>query len=84
MADESEEDRNREQIELRDELRRLLLRDPFVPIQVLLNSGHQFEIRQAIEATLTKTLLIITPPRGATTYARMTEISGIQVAEHMM
>jgi hypothetical protein len=70
-----------EEINLKDEIVRLLDREPFVPFVVVLTSGDCYEVTDPHSLALGQNVLIIVPPRSAHVFMRWNQVSSVEVKE---
>ena len=67
---------------MKNELHELMAQSPFIPFDVVMNSGDRYEVRMASMAVVTKDLLHIFRPKcDRRDVLRLTEISSLEVLE---
>ncbi len=70
-----------EEINLKDEIVRLLDREPFVPFVVVMASGDRYEVTDPHAVALGQNVLIIVPPRSTHVFMRWNQVSSVEVKE---
>jgi len=67
---------------MKNELNELLAQSPFIPFDLVMNSGDRYEVRTASMAVIAKDLLhIFRPKSDRRDVLRLTEISSLEVLE---
>jgi hypothetical protein len=70
-----------EEINLKDEIIRMMDREPFVPFKIVMNSGDRYEVTDPHSIAVGRDVAVLIPPRSTTVWMRMSQISSVEATE---
>ena len=74
-------DREHEQIDFEDELRRYYEAQPFVPFDIMTGSGDRYEVRERSQLAFGHIAIVLVLPRTGIQIVRKSQITAIHVHE---
>jgi hypothetical protein len=74
-------ERQPEQIDFMDELRRYANATPFVPFDIVTTSGNKYEVQERLQFALGSTAAVLVLPKTGIQIVRMNQIAALHVHE---
>jgi len=74
-------ERDHEQVDFKDELRRYARADPFVPFDIVTASGDRYQVTESLQLAMGNTAIVLVLPKTGIQMIRESQIRAVHLRE---